>query len=461
MPDFTPSQPEKEQIELALPDAKLVVKNFTEYSFNSHFMTPTDGWSFTVAAENLSDELKHALFPGAKVQLTINGGAESTGYIDHIDVTASRQQGTQWHISGRDVLAQVVDANADPTQSLKENQTLEDALISLFSPFGWTSDQDFIINNDADRNVKAQGVRGEKMKSQAKGHGRRALRDYQLHQLKPYPREGVYAFASRIAERFGLKIWATASGRQIVISKPDFDTDPFYALRRTRDGTTNVLGGNIRVDTSDQPTIIVADSYTGGGANFGRGPVKVIMINTAVFTEDPAFLDVFKKYPDAHQIYGQAFQFPLKMPRNRVLYLHDEDSQTLEQLTNFVRREMAHLQMKGLALNYVVEGHGQMAPDGFHPWTVDTTVHVKDDLIGVDDVFYVLSRTFNKSRGGGTTTHLELIRRHTIELGDAPSPIENHQQFQEKAKRDWADRPTLVYQVNEARAANGTLQGDL
>ena len=407
---------------LSLPEAGVEISQFTDYSFNSNFLTPTDGFDFTIGAERIPDAVKDALRPGAAVELTVNGGVQATGYIDSIDYSVSRNGGTQIFIGGRDVLAQAVDACADPTQSLKAGQTLEDALVSLFAPFGWSEPEQFIIANDADRNVKTGSSRGTPLTKGGKKKGPKPLKSYVLHQLRPHSREGVFEFAARIANRFGLWIWATASGDQLVVSRPDFETDPFYTLRLNKDGTSNVLESSVRFDISDQPTVIVADGYSGGG-EFGRSRIKSITANTAVFTSDAAFLDPWKKYPDASRVLGHAFETPGYVPRNRTLYLHDDESQTQEQLDNFVRRELALLQRKSLTARYTVEGHGQMTPDGFVPWTVDTTVRVEDDIAGLHETLYVLGRTFRKSRASGTTTTLELIRLNTISFGDPPKPI--------------------------------------
>ena len=137
-PSFTPSLPELEQVSLTLPDSKLEIKNFTEYSFESHFLEPADRWTFLIGGERLSDEHREALVPGVKVQLTVNGGVQCTGYVDSIEVSTSRSGGSLWRIEGRDVLAQAVDACADPTFAFKEGSTLDEALVALFTPFGWS-----------------------------------------------------------------------------------------------------------------------------------------------------------------------------------------------------------------------------------------------------------------------------------------------------------------------------------
>jgi len=426
---FTPSEPEKEQVSLTLSDTQLEITQFTEYSFNSNFLTPTDGFSFTVGAERLSLDMQDALIPGAAVKLSLNGRTQATGYIDSIEKTASRGGGTEWRIEGRDRLGQVVDACADPTQSLKESMTLIDALKKLFGPFGWSEEDNFDDSNENSILIKT-GLRqrAKRRTSDAKGFGRKALKAFKLHQYRPYSKEGVFEFASRITQRLGLWLWLSPDGETVIVSEPDFDSVAPYTLIRNDRGDTNVLEGSVKFDLTEQPTIIIADAYSQGG-EFGKSQIRAISVNTAVYTDDPEYINTFTRFPTAKLLPvkpvvnnndgtvtfpGHSFATPMKVPRNKVLYLHDDESQTLENLERFVEREMALLQRRSLTANYTVEGHGQNTPDGFVPWTVDTTIDVDDEVAGVKETMYVLGRTFNKSRSGGTTTQLELIRCNTM-----------------------------------------------
>lgn len=415
MADFAPSTPEKEEIELSLPDAGVVIKNFTEYEFNSHFLTPTDAFTFTIGAAKLTDEMKAALVVGAKVQLKINETIQSTGYIDSIEINSDRSSGTQYHICGRDVLSPAIDSQADPTIRFKDGQTLADILKALFKPFGWPDDDSFDIANDASRNVKTGGTRRVSKKG-------KPLKSYVVKPLRPHGREGLFEFATRISQRFSLWIWPSADGKTLIIGRPDFEQEPIYKLFRNDDTlNTNVLDGSVKFDITDQPTVIVAEG-AGGGGEWGRSRLRSITANTCVCTTDTTFLEPWKKYKDANRVDGHAFETPVAVPRNRVLYLHDDEAQTQEQLDNYVKRELALLQRKSLQVHYTVEGHGQMTPDGLKIWAPDTTVRVEDDIGRLHETLWVLSRTFIKSRHGGTKTRLELIRLNTISFGDPLKP---------------------------------------
>lgn len=429
MVDFLPSRPESEEVSLTLVDEGITVDRWTSYEFAAHVEVPADGWSFTIGAQQLPEKLRNTLEEGinkglrvgSHLQLRVNNIVQSEGYLDKITVRSSRTGGTEYTFDGRDKLAQAVDACADPTKTFKEGATLAEVLKELFGPFGWSKDDDFDIDNAANRNAKT-GIRGIRFTKGGKRKGPRPIKSIVLHQLHPYQREGVYAFAARIAERHGLRIWATADSKKLIVGQPDFDVEPIYELRRDYVGTTNVLDGEVAFDIMHQPTMIIADGVSGGGEFSARSRMKSKMVNTAVYTDDPEFVKTWGRFPEASVVLGHSFATPVKVPRHRPLFLHDEESHTQAQLDNFVRREMAKLQKDSIRASYTVEGHGQITPAGFVPWVVDTTVEVQDAIAGLNERMYVAGRTFYKSRTGGTKTRLELIRLHTIELGEPENP---------------------------------------
>jgi len=465
---------------MVFPDSENIrASDFIEYAFNSHYLTPCDGWSFTLdtkarvtnpgdtrtvgpSVEGAKDgpEGKSAegsrtvtggfdaftvMKPGTRIELHLNGSLQSTGYIDAVEISASRGSGTVYRVEGRDALAQAVDSCADPVVSFKEGQTLDDVLETLFKPFGF---EGIDISNEADRELRTTAFRAKTKQSEGKGFGKRALKEFKAHQTRPYPREGVFEFASRLSQRFGLWISPSADGRRIIVATPNFEQAPETALFRffegqgssfaegggPESGGNNVLEGSVRRDISEQPTMIICDSYSKGG-EFGPGRAKCIVLNKALRILDSSEDEIFKKYVKAgakilglkedgvYKNEGSFIKpFPveslMEAPRHRPVFLHDDESATQEHLEAYALREMALFQRKSITAKYVVEGHGQMTANGYRAWTVDTTVHVFDELAGLDEIMYVLSRTFHKSRDGGTTTELELIRLDTLTFSD-------------------------------------------
>lgn len=411
------AQPEREVVAIELKDAGVQLKTWISYRYNEHFLTPSDAFSFTIGDEHVDDVTAAALVPGASVTLVLNGNVQSTGYIDTVEKRANRSGGTEWTIGGRDKLGQAVDSGIDPRTQFKPTQTLADFLKTVYGPFGWSTDSAFVIENGANRGVLTGQKRGTPTSKKGK-----ELKKFAIHQLRPYAREGAHEFASRVCQRKGLWIWPTADGTQLVVGTPDFEQSPMYTLQRRIGGTNNILDGSVRFDVSNQPNVIVADGF-GGGGEFGHSRLRAYLANPAVAlggdqtAASAAYQALFAKFKSAHALTAKHSFYTVNTPTLRVMYLHDDESKTQEELDNFVYREMALRMRQGLTVHYTVEGHGQYALDGsFTPWAVDTVVDVQDDIGGVHEPMWVLSRTFNKSRHSGTTTELELIRLYSLEF---------------------------------------------
>ena len=405
-----------DDVVLLLTQSNIQIVNWVEYSYNEHFLTPSDAFSFTIAEERVDAETAAALVPGAAVTLTINGFVQSSGYIDAVEKRASRGSGVEWHIHGRDKLGQAVDAGIDPTTQFKAKQTLVDLLLAVYAPFGWTTPDAFVVDNDENRGTLTGQKRGKRTSKKGK-----VLKQFEIHQLRPYAKEGAHEFAARVCQRQGLWIWPSADGQKLIVSTPDFEQDPIYTIRRTYNADNNVLDGTVTYDVSNQPSIIAAEGF-GGGGEYGHGRVRASMANpvtqvTLTPAADAIARTVFSKYTPVLPTKHAPSYSPVLVPSMRVMYLHDDESKTQDELNNFVYREMALRVRQSLSVHYTVEGHGQGFDDGtFCPWGVDLVVDVHDEVGGVFEPMWVLSRTFKKSRNGGTTTDLELLRLYSLDF---------------------------------------------
>lgn len=419
---YRPAAPDKQQIRLRVMDEHVDLTRWTSYSFSSNFLTPSDGWSMTIGDGSLDDRQRRALRVGATVRLYVEDFPLAEGYIDRIEIGADRSKGTTYSIHGRDRLAPVVDSVADPRIQFKTGTTLAEFLKKLLEPYGWVSDEHFEIDNSANRDAKTGGLRGTPLPKRKSRKGK--LSAFQIYQLKPHNHEGLFRFIERTVERFGLFVRASADGDRIIVAAPDFDQAPRYQLIRDFDGNTNILEGGVVFDATDQPSVIIADGFSGGG-EFGRGKVKSYCVNPYFGMDEQGFISdevsaVLRNYPEAEPVLFVTQPYKQKAPRipPRPMFLHDEESKTQEQLNFFIKRTMSELLRKSLVAHYTVEGHGQTVEGVFTPWDVDTVVDVRDEVAGVTEYLYVLGRTFEKSRAQGTTTKLELIRLYSIAAGD-------------------------------------------
>jgi hypothetical protein len=424
MPIYSPATPDKQKILMRAIDYDVDITLWTSYSFSSNFLTPADGWSMTIGGDKLAPEQVETFRPGEHVRLFVDNYALGDGRIDRVEISANRSSGVVYSIHGRDRLGPVVDSIADPRTVFKTGVTLAEFLKQLLKPYGWGNDDDFEIDNRANRDAKTGGSRGTPLAKRKSKTGK--LSEFQIHQLKPHDHEGLYRFIARVVERFGLFVRLSADGSKVIVAPPDFDQEPKYQLVRRR-GENNILSGTVVYDSTDQPSIIIADGFS-NNAEFGRGQLKALCVNPYFGFDDdnnelPEVARLLTEYKDAQRLGFAVYPFKRRAPifPPKPMFLHDEESKTQEQLAWFVKRTMSELLRKSMVCHYEVEGHGQNVDGVFVPWDVDTVVDVQDEVGGVNERMYVLGRTFEKSRTAGTTTKLELIRLKSIAVPEPPS----------------------------------------
>jgi len=395
------------------------LRDWNGYEFARDMLTPSDSFSFDLGDERLPDSHRRALKLGERVRPYIDNVCLAEGYIDSVEIGADRGGGLTYAINGRDRLGQALDAVVDPTFQLKENATLIDLLRRMYEPFGWVNDEHFVFDNTANR-VATAGDRNGKLSKAKKTFGAEK-KDHRLHQTKPYNHESVFHFTSRVAQRFGLWIWPSVDGEKLIISKPDFDQEPAFTLRRDRAGNGNILDGTVRYDMTEQPAVIIADGFSGGG-EFGKSRIRAYAVNPILgLTDEGEHTDdvkaLLKRFPDAveNTLPAASFAFRATNIPFRPMFLHDDESKTPEQLNAFVKRELSLILRKALTCHYTVEGHGMNVDGAFSAWTPDTLVAVRDDAAELHETMYVLGVHYSKRRmSPGTTTRLDLVRLNSI-----------------------------------------------
>lgn len=426
LPGYPDSSSLSDELVLALPDRGILIDRWISYSFNNDFLTPTDAWHFETAGKNLSPAIIDSLYCGARVQLRINGHTQASGFIDVVDTHYERGVGTVYTISGRDVFGPVVDSGADPRlYTFLPTMTLDQVIQQVFGQFGFTDPSQFVISNDANRTIqtgiKTVGAKGKPLKATKLAK-----------QLQPQPGEGMFQYVARFLHRFGVWCWPSADGSQVIVSVPNYDSGNSFNLVRSATGlTSNIIGGGVREDATDQPSAILATGTSYGDSN-AKTVLKVILVNelTGLVVDQTSdstemvpignVLGLISRYPEAKYIDPRSvFQGYLKTlgredPIARPMFLHDEESKNIDELKAFAYRELSLRQQRMWTAQYTVAGHTQNGA----PWAVDTMVQVDDDEgRGLHGPMYVRGRTFEKSRQGGTTTKLSLVLPHTIDLG--------------------------------------------
>lgn len=444
-------QSEIDRVELRLPDYGRVIKNWSQYTYNSTFLTPTAGWSFRISEEDTT-LVNDLLAPGARVELAINDQIQCSGTIDRKTV-AGDEGGTSVTVQGRDILGRVVDSTMDPAYKFNSGITVIDLVLGVLRPYGITkvySSDDLNIGvisgyqrgkgggartvsvQVPQRTENADGTVDLTYTSEAgvvvsdPNDSRPDLTKITLQQAKPHIAEGVYAFLDRSLRRLGYAFWAAADGSGVVVDKPKFTGSPQGTIiRRRSDGgvNNNAKRGEVRIDLASQPSCIVVLGH-GGGKDAEHAKLKVIMINELVGLDDKG-----KPIPEVANIIARnkgALVLPIRkelasLPRpkgDRLLaspmFTKDIESKNQEHAVSFVRREMANRQQRALSASYTMIGHTQSD----HPWATNTLVSVDDEVGDIHRDMWAIEKTFSKTTNGGTTSDLRLILPHTLQIGE-------------------------------------------
>lgn len=449
MAKLTNGMSEIDTVVLRLPDYGREIVNWSRYSFNQQFLSPTSGWSFSISDEDtaLTNDL---LVEGAVVQLVINNNVQCTGYIEKKTIQTG-PRGTTVTIQGRDILGPVVDATIDPDFKFTAGMTIPQFVLAVLLPFGIKNIRNSDAANiniitglpakqggggtstvqvpqqqstvNADGTITLSSTYVQATVTQVSGT-RPDLKTITIQQLKPHAGEGVYAFIDRVLRRLGFTMWAMADGSGVVIDKADFTTPPSQKIvhKRTDPSRNNVLDGTMRMDLTSQPSVIIATGR-GGGQTTAKSAMRVIMVNELTGLDENGFVlseirKIADKYASAKFLDLRSELAPFKRPKGdrkvvRPFFLKDDEAKNMAQLEAFVRREMGNRQMKSLQLDYRLVGH---TSDGVHPWGINTSVAVEDDVFGVQETMWVVEKEFTKSNSGGTETSLKLIRPYTLQI---------------------------------------------
>jgi prophage tail gpP-like protein len=396
------------------------VTRFREYSFNSHFLTPTDHFSFVLGDESARRSILDGIFVGQEVTLSINGYVQAGGFIDRVRPKTARGGGTEFHIEGRDWLSPAVDANMNPWRTkFTATNTLLDVIVQSFAPYGFGGVGQILASDEANANIITGQHRGPRTSKKGK-----VIKSFLSHQLKPYPREGVYAFCSRMSQRFGLSIWASADGENLIVDEPDFTQKAIYDIRhKLETGETTYEEGELDANGENQPSVIIATGYGGGGDN-DHTRMKVAMVNEITGVDlngnirpevEVILKDELPEYPSG-LLPLRAEVAEVRMPdaRVRAVYVHDDESKTIDELEDFTRREMALRQQHAFVARFTFEGHTLKGV----PFYTNSIANVDDDVLELKNRMWCISRTFTKSRTSGTRTNTEWIMPGTLSFGE-------------------------------------------
>lgn len=380
---------------------ELVSTGIVSYEIDSDYLTPTDGWSFTVYSESEPAELRRKWAPLQLVKLYLNGNLQVAGRID-----GNEGSGSDGALSvfGRDYLAGAVGGGVDPTLAFRKGIGLGDAILDILRPWGITTVY------DAGGNLTRNLLTGKQPFS---GAPPRDFKSAKTDEFKASEGQGAFELAERLAARHGFTLQPAGGERsRVVLGEPEYRQAPLYRIERGT-GSKNVETASARRDYSNVPTVTIAK---GRGAGEGAKGVA------AIKSQFPTFLQPIGDNTEVQRITAGRTQDtrldPKKSPGDprklyAPLYYQDADSRNVDQLERGVRRMVAERLRDTLTYTCTLRGHSD--PDTGAVYAVDTMAEVTDTVDDVEETLWVMScKRYN--RGQGPRTDLVLIRPESFAL---------------------------------------------
>lgn len=448
------------------------IDTWESYSITSNLLTPSDPWRAEIGNDVLSDAILKALVPGNRVKWFIDGAPQMSGFITNVDTTTDKLRGTTIVIEGFDSMWPVTDSQIDPNKHYADKTSLESLLLDLLPQFGFANF--FIDNganvelacNRALHSIKSAG-RKRRHKVRTK-----TLKRYKLPKKKPAHNDTFWQFIMRLLNRTGLWMWPTVDGTGVIVSTPDYDQDPAFELRRSFSPfvRNNIESGGIRRDCSDQPTQIICrgnvpptavehqrtrtvidNPYIVGlgiGASLqeiaGRSPSQIAedqargqRASAIPFTgrtaqqisEDQARGQLpvggtsggYRAYLERLHVETEKWTqlIPVKpitvnnffAPQTaRPLFLKDDESHTLDELSHFAQRQMSLHTRKAFVAKYKYMGHAinDVLPQPDMMFSLD------DEVDGFNGQLWIVGRTFTCDRQNGQRTEVEGLMPNAV-----------------------------------------------
>lgn len=411
------------------------------WSIDSSYLTPTDGFEFTLYDTDRSKLRGLELQP---VNLLVDGHSQCLG---RIDMTERGSDGTAITCKGRDYLSDLTECHVDPTLQIKKEMTLETALLMGCGVVGI----DTIVSDDE---LTMQQIRsGRRIKKKGKQFKRHKKK---LEEYKPQPGESLFAFFNRIVARLGGTIQPGDARNKLVITAPRYDTDPIATITRLVDPAPAernlVISATATRDFSSFPTfVLVAGKVVTVGTTRAPSYAKLTVCRSGVgvFPSPNDKFEVPYRVKEDEQVTIQkqidrkksttelaktlnaelaeilgrsavpGRRLPSATPSTpgplyRLLYQKDAESGNQDQIDRVAVRAFAQKFKETLTYRVTLRGHSDPITGAL--WAVDTMVRVKDEVCDIDEVMWTASRRFSFADGQGAITELELWRPGAFQI---------------------------------------------
>lgn len=317
------------------------------WSIESDLLTPADAFELELHTKNAS-RLPEVIKEGATCSLTLDGDRVLTGQIDEFEHDVSRR-GISMRINGRDRAAPLVDCSS-PFVSMRE-ASLAQIIEQVVMPLG----------------AYQVEIRADKAKTRRR--------------VQIEPGQTAWEALLQVAEANGLWPWVEPDGR-LIIGGPDYTTAPVGVLVMQEDGVgNNVDRLSVRRSIANRYSQITVLGQHGQYANDGLDTARS-HLRSQVQDETLARRGIF---------------------RPKVVV--DSSSENQDMATTRARKLLADSRLEGFEIRAVVKGH---RADNGQVWAPGQRVVVRSEPHGLNDTYFLMSRTLRLSRGEGAITELRL-----------------------------------------------------
>ncbi|MDP3841047.1 MAG: phage tail protein [Oxalobacteraceae bacterium] len=322
-------------------------QEWESYRIDSDLLSPADDWSMTASFNDAAgNTLPDFIYEGATAKVMLGDDILLDGLVDAVDHVVERQA-HYFELYGRDRASLLLDCSA-PLLSL-QLATLEQIIAKAVLPLG----------------IKAIDYRAKPSAPRQKVHTE--------------PGQSVWEWLMSACEANQVWPWFTPDGT-LVIGAPDYTTAPVADLILRFNGDGNNVKSIQRVQSIQQSF----SEITVLGQSAGDGDVG------------------------HHNIKGVATDDTMPLYRPRIVIDGNCESSALA--SRRAGKLIADSRMARDRLTVKVDGH-RVATSGSNgqPWTPGMRVHVLSEPHRIDAVYFLIRRTFTRSRSAGPCTDLHLI----------------------------------------------------
>lgn len=378
--------------------------NIEQWSIESSYLRSSDSFSFTLLDENPENLRDLECRP---VQLLINGAQQLLGRIDQ---TVRGDRGIAVECNGRDYVSDLVECNIDPTFVVKEGETLGSVIVRAASTVGIkkVSDGSDVATARNVRTGKAVGGPGEPPN----------FISFKQEDLKPDPGQGIFEFLKKICERHGCTIQPSTSRDELLIAGPFYKQDVAYKIARTRNNTTanNVDSATATRDYSSFPSLVMVQGQ--GSPRHGEA-TKSNQATLDTWDQAQQYQGELARtlnditWSGRRKPNGNEGDIISQHKIYRLNYFRDNQARNATQLRKAAQKLLAEHLKNTLIYDVTISGHTDPATGAI--WSIDTIIHVDDDICDIHEDLWVMERSLSFGQQGAKTK-LKCIRPGSFDI---------------------------------------------